>query len=168
MRRHACNIYHLGRFLTIPALIDIYSAFIEPHLRYGLLTWGGTTPTTIDAIKRQQKSILGAILGHQRAGLNEENDYFKRLNILPIQALHKYVLILEFYRNKVFREPVGHPYGTRQAGRFVEPMFSNDYGRQSFRALVPRVFNGLPEELVEPRKISVAKKEIKGYLLSEL
>ena len=56
-------------------------------------------------------------------------------------------------------------YETRNIKKFVPPGdIFNSYGKQGKNFLVPKLFNKLPDELKNMKRISEVKKYLKDYL----
>lgn len=165
LRSFSYIMFQLRTCLTFPTLRSMYCTFIESIIRYGLLTWGNTTRTYLDIIQTQQKRILKAILNNKTDTRQDNFSYFKHFNVLPVDKLHTYVLILLFFKNNKYREVQWHGHGTRGEGRYIEKRYNNEYGRQLWEHTVPATFNRMPDNIEQAESVSKFKNQVKLWLL---
>ena len=81
-------------------LITIYNALILPHINYCLLSWGSVT--TVKNIFTQQKKAIRAI---SSAGYNAQVIIFKLYNVLKVEDIYNYRLLVLYYNLKHNKVP---------------------------------------------------------------
>lgn len=167
LRSCSYTLFHLRRFLDESGLKIIYTSLFEQLIRYGILAWGNTTATKIATIVNLQRRVLKSMILHRNRCSPNENP-FHHFELLPADALFKNALILKYYFTGEYKHPAPHSHFTRQANQFVEPRYTNEYGRQHFSFTVPHLFNSLPEQLKTLTTYKNAKKGLKQFFLNDL
>ena len=157
-------IFQLKNFLNTATLRIVYCAFVEPLVRYGLMSWGNTSQCFLESVTLQQKRILKAMCSRK---FSNHIQYFNAFNVLPAHSLFQYILILKYYFSDSYKIKENHNHDTRNSNLYIEPRFTNEYGRQLLEHTVPMIFNKLPGSLKNLTKISEVKKNVRKWLLTE-
>jgi hypothetical protein len=76
-------------------------------------------------------------------------------------------MIVKHYFSEEYKIEYSHSHATRsqQVGYYVAPTYVNKYGSRCLEVTVPAVFNSIPVELRNLRRLSLVKKLIKEWLL---
>ena len=144
----------------------IYSSLVESHLNYAIECWGDASEIHKTKLISIQNKIID-LLDPNKKDI-EVKDKFKNLEILPINSLYKYRMIIKYYYNKKLLVPIANTRENRPK-EFVQyqiPKFFNKYGERTVEAKVPLLFSKIPIKLQHLGKISKAKNTIKTYLLN--
>lgn len=142
-----------------------YYAFVESHIRYGLIIWGsysGNLQRTLILQKRAIRSL--ANLEHNQSC----REAFVTLGILTVPALYLYETILHADRLKLQTLEDVHNHHTRHASRYVLPhhrtaLFEKkpSYAGRKFKNLLPENLQGLTGKTLQtPLKDFFIKKPI--------
>lgn len=160
LRSGLYGIRILEPYVNKNVLLFVYFALVESLVRYGILAWGSTTSSYIAEISNIQKRIFKIIFPTQGD--------FQKCNLLAAEQLHKFIFIMNNYFSPEHKINPKHEHATRNIHKFVVPQnIYNNYGKQTKRFLVPKIFNELPNNLLTLTKFSEIKKFIRGFLLDK-
>lgn len=91
---HMCKIaknleilFRLGRYLNLRMLRNLYYTLINPHLHYGLMSWGITYKTKLNQISSKHNKCIRYIFFANRQ--EDPDPYYKFLGILKLENLIK-------------------------------------------------------------------------------
>ena len=151
--RKACFILNRLSYCGNNKILKIvYHSLAESHIRYGITAWGSSTHCS--QLQRTHNTVL-RILRRNRI----------TSNFLDVEAIHKVSLLCEF--DICDLQKIDHPHQTRanEQKKLKEPAFSNLYGKNSLKCMMPRILNSLPQEI---RQMSNSKKRgklIKNFFM---
>ena len=153
-KKIAGSLYALRQaknILPTDCLKTLYYALIQPHISYGLLAWGNSTPTTLNRTILLQKRAVRLI---SKAGYNSHTDpLFKSLEILKVTNLfelgaltfmHKYnqhKLPFSFTGVYRYNYEVQSNYQTRQAGQIHIPLCRTSFSQKLPLYYFPKLWN---------------------------
>jgi hypothetical protein len=122
-----------------------YFALFESHLRYGIVTWGGTANTNLERVLKQQKRAIRCLAGLQHQESCRET--FKQLKILTVISLYIRETILFAITSQQPRHQDIHQHNTRHASNFALPLhhLSLFEKKPAYKGAV--YFNHLPDQL---------------------
>ena len=80
----------LRYFVPNKCLLNLYNAFIQPHLDYGALVWGNSAQIHTKKIQNIQNKII-RIINFQKKNANE-NILYKNSKLLPFTKNHNYLM----------------------------------------------------------------------------
>ena len=88
------KLYYLPKNI----LVNLYYSLIYPYLYYCIEFWGSTNPSTLFPLFVLQKKIVRTI---NNLKFNEStNDSFKEFNILKLNDIFKYFVLIKFFKIK--------------------------------------------------------------------
>jgi len=141
----------------------VYNAFIQSHLSYGVLVWGGEAGnlTLLSVLFRKQKRAIRL--------LNRINDpkvscrgLFKKDGIMTLAGLFIYYASI-FAKNHLSLRMGSsiHDYNTRNKNKiFVKRYTSGDIAGKS-----TQIFNKLPTNIRQACSSTAFKKQLKNYVI---
>lgn len=164
LRRLTYTIRHLKQIFDIKYLKMLYYALVEPHLRYGILGWGGIQNNYLCNINVIQKRILKIILGE--INTCPTTYLYKKSQILDIRQLYFIELACMQYTQK--KNYIQHKYTTRGKSNALldTKKMLKTVGQRSHCFLAPRVFNSLPENIRHSNSLSIFKRLCKTYTIN--
>ena len=133
---------------------------------YGLQAWGNTTQTYLTRVDQLQTRILKTICKTDRTRQLDNLQWYREMDVLPCTKLFTYVTILQHYYSDKYKTTVEHEQTTRQVTdkKLQVPRIQNDYGRQTLRHTVPRLFNKLPADMRQLTKYKTLKAQLQTWL----
>ena len=148
---------------------------ILPYINYGVLAWGRSLKTMLDKAFLVQKRVIRIIcyadfrahthpLFYDHRILKVEDIYHMQLGSL-MYDLNSGILPLALA--KIFkRNNQIHSYGTRRASAFHLPHARTKFTLNTLACTGPRFWNSLDSSIIHSVSISVFKRKLKLYLLS--
>ena len=106
------TMYNLKPKLNEKTLKDIYFAFSHSVIKYGILCWGFSNSSSLTKLKKLQLKILKVMKSGNK--LKSDNHYFRHFNVLPIEQLAKYNVLLEHFDRIKMIPRVQHSHNTRR------------------------------------------------------
>ena len=102
--------------------------------------------------------------------LKSDNHYFRHFNVLPIEQLAKYNVLLEHFDRIKMIPRVQHSHNTRRilTDPAIIPKISNRYGERTYKNIFPRIWNELPDHVKLIEGKLTLKKISKLFYLSQL
>ena len=172
--------YSLSSLLPRSTLMTIYYSLVYPVVSQNVVIWGGVPVANVRNIKITLNKILRSILkvehDENNIPLMPTNEMYKSLNLLKYEDIYKYFLLnfmhLALYRNnEMFRRYLmpllpQHRYGTRNT-RINLPAVRLQIEKQSTMFQMCKLFNELPENLIEQQSHQSLKRRFKEYVISK-
>jgi hypothetical protein len=171
LRRQNYLLYHIRN--TVPKQVrkQVYQAFYEPILSYGIECWGGAADYILEPIRVLQKFAVRSIM---EAGYRDHSKpIFKKLQLLPFEGLYQRSLALVLHRkairNEINYHQPKHTHRMRKPQIFQLPRkWMNKKAQRQISYRVPLYGNTLPIELVTILKQPCFRKRIKQHILTAL
>jgi hypothetical protein len=150
-------------------LKTLYSALVQPHLQYGMVSWCNISKSNINRLFILQKKALRIIEGNRFRDHTEP--LFKKAGILKLHDLHnmKVIGVIErFYKHKAtpFLSYLLRTIATGISARtnnFSMPPIRLDIERQLILYKIPKLYNALPMHL----KHGVSRKSFKSHVINQ-
>ena len=169
-------IAKVRHFVSENTLINIYNAFISPHINYGITNWGGAYPKHLDPIRRKLKRAVRLI------GFKKQNEHsaplFKSYGLLNLDDCYKLECAkfmydvsngkVEAHFQKLFQLVNSrHNIQTRQAttGHLSQPLVRTNYKQNFITNYGVKVWNEIPREIRYTKSKKVFTKRYKTRLL---
>lgn len=168
LRAYLAQFFKLQQCVNFKMLKVIYFALVHSTLRYGLLCYGHGTATNLKKIEMLNRKIL-KMVNKKKINWTDHIDHvniYKNLEILPIEKLFKYIIILQNYYEPLYKTPLRGRYNFRNIKLRV-PLSYNNYGERQDQVAIPKIMNTIPSELRNLEKIGEAKRGIKKWLLND-
>ena len=89
-------------FADLTLLKALYYAFIQPHLQYGVVSWGGINITTVRPLILLQKRTITIRLVCNKHPAEHTYPLFDSTGILKFRTLNAYNVIIYSKKNKHF------------------------------------------------------------------
>ena len=158
-------------------MIQLYYAFVFPHLYYCNLAWGNAAETVLWPIYKNQKIALRIISSTPRR--NSTIEFCKKHHIFRLPDIHNNAIGMFMYKynrgllpqiflNFFSRNQDNHPYRTRNATQFRTPLARTQLGSKFITKTGVIFWNNLPNPITTTPKIGPFKKLLKTYLMNKL
>lgn len=118
----------------------------------------------IQVINKNIVKILASKKTNERI---EKKDVYKKTNILSVENLYKFAIIIDNYYKQEHRTRTPNLHNLRRV-ILRSPMTYNRYGDRQLKIVVPKLFNDIPDDLLLLNKIGIVKKEIKNWLMNTI
>lgn len=102
----------IAYILNFEELKQMYYAFVQSLLQFGIIAWGGANKTILKPLITVQKTIIKSALRKPRRYSSDL--LFQEMRVLDVKQLYVKAILMHTYHNRdnMF-EAVGHRYGTR-------------------------------------------------------
>jgi hypothetical protein len=165
------------KFLNKSTMIQLYYAFVFPHLYYCNLAWGNAAENILWPIYKNQKIALRIISNTPRR--NSTIDFCKKFHIFRLPDIHnnaigmfmfKYNrgLLPQIFQNFFSRNQDHHSYPTRNAAQLRTPLSKTQLGSKFITKSGVIYWNNLPESITTIPKIGLFKKKLKIEIMNRL
>lgn len=178
-KTHVSNLKkHLFAFLRkfyvlkeiCPKLVlrQIYFAFVNSKMQYGLSIWGSSFVSHFKPIITIQKAFVRLI--HKKSMFSSSLPLFVKLKVLPFRHLFVFKVLDLFYRLSGNRGPTHNhnivSYTTRQVSSSLLkfPKSFNSSFQKTFVFLGPKFYNTLPNSIKVSSSLNSFKKNLKQWL----
>ena len=158
-------LYKLKECLSPKSLINMYYNLFYPYLTYGNVLWGGTYGTHLNTIEMLQKRAIRIITGSEY--LSHTEPLFLQTSILKFEDLHKYLLLLYYFKHKCDFQPSNVNYSTRYGGEPILYAHRLTLTEHSVLYSAARLWRSLSEDLKNINSYAVFKKKLKLHYLSQ-
>ena len=163
------NFYFIREYVPFEVLLVIYKALVLSIINYGISVYGQASSHRIQRLQRTHNLILKHLsFSQQKARINNAigEDWIQ----MSIKQLFVMRIILNNHLDSRNWEKVDHDYGTRahNYGNFKLERSYNKYGERRKTVCVRKVFNMLPEEILNLTKMSTFKKRIKEWIMQNI
>ena len=175
LRRAGGIIFKLSSFLPTRILRILYNSIFLPHLVYCIEVWGNTGVVNMRRVAGIQNRVVKLL------GDGDLLEIYRLNNILPVNNLFKYFLLLKFYQHHVLRrgvqlndaiaslEPI-HQYPTR----FSEGLCLNVprvhrskfYSSFLYRGIT--FWNQLPVSFHDVSSLGTFKRKLRAHIKAEI
>ena len=169
---HICNkisksigiIYKIRAIIPVHCIKILYYSLIQPYLQYVLPVWGGTYRYLIQPIVVLQKRAIRVICNVPF--LEHTAPLFSNLNILTLDNLYKYNLLIFAYVNgNRYNTRQSHAYNTRFEQRLLPRFYRLDITQHSAIYQSIKVWNVLPNDIQTLPSLFSFKKCTRSYLM---
>lgn len=162
LRMHIHLFKFLKKVLDIKHLKIIYMALVEPHIRYGIIGWGGVMNVYLKKLEITQKRIIKIIYGKEP---NYPTDsLYRETSIMDPQQL--FFLNLSLLQHSETKIIIQHEYNTRNRSNLIPAkQIYKTIGQRSHIFLAPKAFNFIPETLKSTINHKLFKKKLKRFIL---
>lgn len=162
LRSMLSKFKNFSKFLGIKELKIMYYAFVESHLTYGIIAWGGAYQNQIIPLEIIQKWILKIMF--KKDITYPTDDLFQMAKVADIRQLFCIAILIEQKKSKNKKE-IKHKYETRyKQGSFVTPTTQKTLCQRCFTYLGPRTYNELPLEIKKINSVGLFRKKVKNYI----
>ena len=164
LRKMMPCLYKVCKVLNKKNKLNLYYAWIESILRYGIEVYGFAPESVLEKIQKVQKILFK----DSRHDLKTEALYAKN-KILKFKQLRDFVVIINNYFENKFKNVIETKiqYFRKTTYRYTVPFVNNEYGKRNRSFYVPTIFNSLSEPLLKLEKINKLKKLLKQHFLQQ-
>ena len=158
--------YRISAFIPKKLLIMLYYTLIHSKLCYSIETYGNASKIHLSKIIQFQKKIV-RIINRKPFGF-PTNDLFKTSDILTIDKLHKYKLLIQAHKLFYSKcDPALPFYNTRhQLLSLPVPNHLTLAGQRSSNFATPALWNRLPNSIRSIKCLGKYKVELRHHLQS--
>lgn len=161
----AMRLNNLKWFTPSNIMLQIYYGLVVSILNYGIGAWGLASDTNINRIQNLQNKCVKAVF--YKSGTAKIEDIYQRLQILKVKQMVNFRLVNKFRNSIELIKIDNHNYGTRnqKSIQFKIPETYNKYGNRTFKVLIPKILNALPEDIREISSSYRFKKKVKLWMI---
>lgn len=162
INKYSFLIRNLKDVVPIEVLLNIYYAYVESNLRYGIIIWG--VSSHMNGLFIAQKRCVRAIAGVGR--LTHCRPIFNELRILTLYDLYvlESVIFLKKYPSLFTNNQTQHCYHTRFKDHLRTTPSCLTKTLNSPSNSIIRIYNKMPLEIKEQLNIHILKKKLKLFL----
>lgn len=154
---------NLRTVLTGEQLVNIYYAYVECRLRYGVCYWGNAAVAKVVFIA--QKRVLRSMAGVP--GTYTCRNLFKQFNILPLPSLYVFEMCVYVYRtrNSFKLTSECHGVNTRNKNKYYIPFARLNISKNLPNCIGLKIFDHLPSDIRNIETLSRFKCILKKFLI---
>jgi len=168
---------HVRKLLPRNILVMLYHTLIYPYLAYCNIVWGAAKPTLLHRLLVLQKRAVRLCTG---AGYRASSTpLFKLLRVLNITDINKLQTALFMFKHKHNLIPLScisylshsseiRIHNTRNKADFVLDRFKSTVRELSISIRGPRLWNSLPDYLLDTRCVGLFKKHLMSHYMQLL
>ena len=160
------KLYSVKKLLGVGNKKIIYDAWIKSQLQYAIEIYGLANKTDIDRLQKIQNKVIKTLFANRFC--HSAKELYKKLNILKIDQLRKYVIIIKnFFRMKATREEKisKKQYNTKNTF-FLPVQISNNYGSKQAEYYIPELLNKIPNNFWSIGTYGELKKKSSQWLIN--
>ena len=157
-------MFRLKNFLPQKSLIGLYYNFVYPYLLYGNIVWAGTYSTHLHTIEMIQKKVIRIVTGSDY--LEHTQPLFHKTEILKFDDLHRFLLLLYFYKNRDGFSVSNHSYNTRHHNDPLIEIHRLTSTEQSVRFSAVKAWLSIPTEIKNIATFNRFKFVLKKYFVN--
>ena len=160
-KKISSNLWLLSRikeYLSVEHRTQFYKTYIQPHIDYCNLVWGGTSQLNLNRLFRLQKRACKIILDYNIENILESMQEIKILTIYERLFLRKSKFMFKVYKsetpqyiNEMFTHRTVNEnlplLRSNVSSNFITPRPNREIFKQSITYSGPIVWNSLPSEL---------------------
>lgn len=162
LRMHIHLFQFLKNVLDIKHLKIIYTTLVEPHIRYGIIGWGGVMKTYLRKLELTQKRII-KIMYNKEPTYSTDSLYQETSIMDPRQIYFLSLSVMQYSNSKI---KIHHEYNTRNKSNLVPAkQIYKTIGQRSHVFLAPKIYNFIPETLKILSSNKLFKKGVMKFLL---
>jgi hypothetical protein len=164
LRQVSPKLYQLKNILNGKNKKIVYESLIKPHLLYAVEVYGNGKKSAIKRLEKVQNKLVKILFTNKVN--TKAHEIYVNFNILKIQKLHAYVLLLKNFfkfKNKREEQIETKSYNTKNFA-FKPILTKNKYGEKLENYVIPRLFNKLPEEFWNVKSFGELKKASRIWL----
>lgn len=158
-KKLSTNLWLLSRlkwFIPLSARILFYNAYIQPHLDFCNIVWGGSNITSIHPLFIVQKRACKLIFGHEYVSVSESLEKINCLSVSDKVILQKAKFMFKVSRGLV-PTYISHMFNTElktntslrstNANNFYRPRPNLEIFKQSISYSGPSIWNSIPKSI---------------------
>ena len=156
-------IKSLKPVISEKSIWNIYFAYFESKLRFGIMFWGVDSKSI--TLFRLQKKVIRLITGAPKC--TSCRPIFKRFKILTLTSLYIYETLCfmkKHYHNLKYRSEI-HEHNTRSKNDLYQQYCNTSNYQKSALNMGTKLFNKLPTQMKHLDNYNIFKKELKNFLL---
>jgi hypothetical protein len=166
LSKSLCKSYYMIKSLknvTNSRLIwNVYFAYVESRLRYGIIFWGGEKKST--QIFQLQKKVIRLITGTHKC--TSCRPIFRKFKILTLTSLYilEMLCFLKKYKGDMKHNSEIHGHNTRRKQDLHVQQCNTTLYQKSVLNMGIKLYNKLPIEIKQLDTYKSFKKEVKTFL----
>ena len=160
-------LYKLSKIFPSEILRMLYHTLVLPHITYGIDIWFGAADTVLERVIVLQKKIIRAM--NSLPFNAHTGDFFKNMNILRVNDLHKLSLAIFMFKNitnSTFNTNSDfHHYNTRFRNNLVIPLHNLTMTQKNWYIRAIKVWNRVPTHIKTSNTLNFFKNELKKHYI---
>lgn len=158
-------LFRVSRYLSRKSLVCLYYALFYPYLTYCNVLWGGTCGVYLNTVEMLQKRAI-RVVTHSEF-LAHTDPLFHTTGILKICDIHKYLLMLYFFKNRDKFEYPSSEYSTRYSSDPILIMHRLTLTERTVHYSAAKLWRSLPVHLKNIQSYNSFKSSLKAYYLDK-
>ncbi|SCV65626.1 hypothetical protein ANAPC5_01205 [Anaplasma phagocytophilum] len=159
LRTISCMLYNTRVFMPVNVRCLLVHALAYSVLRYGITVFGICSGRWQAKVNTLLRGILKNIIYNMP--LSATADIFESLQLPNFHSLFIETVLLRNFWSSDYKTPLHSSRTLRSSPRFAVPRCCTRYGKCSRESYVPRVFNALPDYILDVTSLKTLKKELK-------
>lgn len=155
--------YHLKNYFNKQHLKKLYTSLYESVLSYGMIHWGASKHNK--PLKMLQNRVCRTILGHDKR--TSEAAIYTEMKVAKLEELHRIRVSIFVFKNKWLFQLHTTGLQTRTGDSTVAAHvgWKKEHSRMQLRYQGYLMFNTLPQECRQERRVSSYKRLLKKFIL---
>jgi hypothetical protein len=163
-------MYSLQDTVSLQVRKIVYFALLGSILTYGVFAWGNVSHCHLQQIINIQNKIIRNMTSNNSLVKQSTTSCYTQSSILPVTELLKYhiYIYIKYYFSDMYKKVSKHSKNTRsqKCTRYEVPVTINKWGERQLSVLVPKLFNGIPKNLLGFDSFREVKDTVKSWLIS--
>ena len=165
----------LRHIVSKDILVSIYTAFIQPHITYSIINWGGTYTSILEPLRKAMKHAVRLVSFEPMK--SHAQPLFKKLTLSCLDDCYplECAKFMHDSNNNILEKQVydlflltkcKHTSKTRQAtlGLFSQPALRTNSKKNSISNTSVKIWNDIPVEIRQSKTKCHFKKKYKSWL----
>ena len=157
-------LYGIRGYLSKPARLSFYYAYMYPNLSYNIPIWGGAGTSHLNKLFIQQKRIVRIIC--DVASKTHTSPLFAQLGLLKLYDIYRFhVLVFMYKAISLGHFGIQHNLNTRQQD-MANPVFQRlSKSQRAISYIGPTIWNNIPIYIRKIDTLSSFKRELKLHFI---
>ena len=165
------DISRIKKFLNKQQLKTLVSTLVFSKLDYCNSLYYGISSQLIKKLQVVQNSALRLIYGIRRYDRISTSPIFLELHWLKIKERIVFKILLIVFKSKIGLAPYDisvllTDQQSNRTNKLMNRRYESMYGQRSFSVAAPKLWNALPLHIREEQSLTIFKKTVKSYLLT--
>ena len=174
--RYASSFKIIKNFVPERCKKQLYYAYINSILSYGIEVYGHTTQNNINKLQTTHNRILKTLFN--KNWYTKSNKLHKELKLLKVKDLFELAIMQMVHRHRLHKLPnifdnyftnrnQIHNINTRNAHKYNIPVFKSCHGKNTLRYKGANFYNKVPDEICNQNSLKVFKRHIKEHYINQ-
>ena len=155
----------LSGFLRQNQLKQVYFAFAQSIIGYGIIAWGGGYHNVIRPVEIQQKLIIKTLFNMRVSFPTEQ--LFAQTGLLNVHKLYIKSICTYIHKNKDLKKYISHKYNTRANlnNKLQIEAMKTAIGQHNIIYNAAKFYNKMPKDIADIKCIHRFKRKLNAWLI---